>query len=138
LVCFGVETDLRPTVVALRFEKGIFIAMQVFDCLLPVVVALRVVVFGDEDDCVVEYGRGVREEEPQGCQDAQDVEGRLVVEAGLLQVISVCLVYDLVEVGDVGIGEERLVHLKFEPLIKYKNISVILREIGRQSEVLEM
>jgi hypothetical protein len=57
LVCFGIGCDLRSAIVALRFEQSASIPVEFLDRLLPAEVGLRIIVFGDEEYGIVEYGR---------------------------------------------------------------------------------
>lgn len=79
LVSFCVVSDLRTTVIAFGLEGHVPISIDILNCFLPVIVGLRIVIFSDEDDCIVQRRWRLREQKSQRCKHTKDVESWFVV-----------------------------------------------------------
>ena len=62
LISFSVVSYWWTTVIAFGFEDHIPISIDILNRLLPVIVGLRIVIFSDEDDCIVQWRWRLREE----------------------------------------------------------------------------
>lgn len=101
LVCFSIVIYLGPAIVTFWFEEGVPIFTEFISRLLPVVVCLRVIVFGDEKNCIVKCWRRLLIQQSKRSQDSQDVEGRFIIQTRFLEISLISLIYDVVETVDV-------------------------------------
>lgn len=79
LVSFCVVGYLWTAVVVFGLEDHVPISVDILNGLLPVIVGLRIVIFSDEDDCIVQRRWRLREEKSQRCKHTKDVESWLIV-----------------------------------------------------------